>query len=341
MQSKKRAALVALAVTGTGGIPLVSAGPALADSVWDKVAACESSGNWSINTGNGFYGGLQFTQSTWEAYGGLKYAVRADLATKAEQIAVAEKVLTGQGPGAWPNCQPVKKAGSAVTEKVKPTPKVEAPRKDKVVRKSTGSYTVKPGDWLSKIAIREYGDVDRWKDIAAANADAVPDPDLIFPGQELVIPASADPRPERKAAPKTTTQAKPAPSWSNSKTATVVAFAKSKIGSPYLWGGNGPARFDCSGLTSQAWKAAGVDFTRTARTAAQQLASFPRVSTPRPGDLVIYSFETRADHVSLYVGPIGPGGADLIDTASSHPQGGVGWSKMSTRGGRVEGIVRP
>jgi len=73
-------------------------------SHWDAVASCESTNNWSINTGNGFYGGLQFTQSTWEAYGGLQYAPRADLATREQQIAVAEGVLAGQGPGAWPNC---------------------------------------------------------------------------------------------------------------------------------------------------------------------------------------------------------------------------------------------
>ena len=71
---------------------------------WDAVALCESGGDWSINTGNGYYGGLQFSPSTWEAYGGLAYAPRADLATRAEQIAVAEKVLAGQGPGAWPTC---------------------------------------------------------------------------------------------------------------------------------------------------------------------------------------------------------------------------------------------
>ncbi len=71
---------------------------------WDAVALCESGGNWSINTGNGYYGGLQFSASTWEAYGGLAYAPRADLATREEQIAVAEKVLAGQGPGAWPTC---------------------------------------------------------------------------------------------------------------------------------------------------------------------------------------------------------------------------------------------
>jgi len=65
---------------------------------------CESGGNWSINTGNGYYGGLQFNSSTWAAYGGLSYAPRADLASRAEQIAVAEKVLANQGAGAWPTC---------------------------------------------------------------------------------------------------------------------------------------------------------------------------------------------------------------------------------------------
>jgi hypothetical protein len=71
---------------------------------WTGVAMCESSGNWSINTGNGYYGGLQFSPSTWASFGGLAYAPRADLATKSEQIAVAEKVLAVQGPGAWPTC---------------------------------------------------------------------------------------------------------------------------------------------------------------------------------------------------------------------------------------------
>ncbi len=70
-------------------------------SVWDKVAACESGGNWSINTGNGYYGGLQFSKSTWLAYGGGAYAPTANLASKAQQIAIAEKVLAGQGWGAW------------------------------------------------------------------------------------------------------------------------------------------------------------------------------------------------------------------------------------------------
>jgi hypothetical protein len=71
---------------------------------WSGVAMCESSGNWSINTGNGYYGGLQFSPTTWAAFGGLAYAPRADLATQSQQVAVAEKVLVVQGPGAWPTC---------------------------------------------------------------------------------------------------------------------------------------------------------------------------------------------------------------------------------------------
>ncbi|CAM5520174.1 transglycosylase family protein [Streptomyces abikoensis] len=83
--------------------PLMVATSANAASVqtWDKVAECESNGNWSINTGNGYYGGLQFSQSSWNAAGGQKYADRADHASKSAQIAVAERLLAMQGPGAW------------------------------------------------------------------------------------------------------------------------------------------------------------------------------------------------------------------------------------------------
>lgn len=94
------------AVLGTGVALAVGEGTASAATVstWDRVAACESGGNWSINTGNGYYGGLQFSLSTWRAYGGTEYASYAHLATKSQQIRVAEKVLAGQGPGAWPVC---------------------------------------------------------------------------------------------------------------------------------------------------------------------------------------------------------------------------------------------
>jgi resuscitation-promoting factor RpfA len=71
---------------------------------WVAIAACESGDNWSANTGNGFYGGLQFSEQTWLAYGGGQYASSANRATEAQQIAVAERVLAGQGIGAWPVC---------------------------------------------------------------------------------------------------------------------------------------------------------------------------------------------------------------------------------------------
>jgi len=73
-------------------------------SVWDRLASCESGGNWSINTGNGYYGGLQFSQSTWEGVGGTRYAPRADLASREQQIAAAEVLLKSSGWGAWPAC---------------------------------------------------------------------------------------------------------------------------------------------------------------------------------------------------------------------------------------------
>src|SRR3954447_6353880 len=94
-------------VTGVAiAAPLMAAGNASAAtaSEWDTVAACESGGNWSINTGNGSYGGLQFSASTWAAYGGTAFASTADKAGKAQQIQVAEKVLASQGKGAWPVC---------------------------------------------------------------------------------------------------------------------------------------------------------------------------------------------------------------------------------------------
>lgn len=108
-QSTTARTAVKVAATGAmlGGAGLALSAPAAnaaPDSQWDQVAACEAGGNWGINTGNGYHGGLQFSPSTWNAYGGQQYAATANQATKAQQIAVAEKVLAGQGKGAWPVC---------------------------------------------------------------------------------------------------------------------------------------------------------------------------------------------------------------------------------------------
>jgi len=85
--------------------PISTAAPASSGGAnWSAIAACESGGNWSANTGNGFYGGLQFTEQTWLGYGGGQYASSANQASAAQQIAVAQRVLGGQGIGAWPVC---------------------------------------------------------------------------------------------------------------------------------------------------------------------------------------------------------------------------------------------
>jgi resuscitation-promoting factor RpfA len=92
------------AVLGGGSIALAGQAAAATDGEWDQVARCESGGNWAINTGNGYHGGVQFSSSTWAAHGGGQYAPSAELATKDQQIAVAERVLASQGRGAWPVC---------------------------------------------------------------------------------------------------------------------------------------------------------------------------------------------------------------------------------------------
>ena len=93
------ATTTARAATSTTAAPAVAGG-----SVWDSIAQCESGGNWAINTGNGYQGGLQFSPSTWAGYGGTEYAATADQATREQQIAVAERVQAAQGWGAWPAC---------------------------------------------------------------------------------------------------------------------------------------------------------------------------------------------------------------------------------------------
>ncbi|MEW2131030.1 transglycosylase family protein [Streptomyces sp. NPDC005435] len=229
-----------LTVTAGGAglaIPLVAAGTAdaAAPSTWNKVAACESSGNWSINTGNGFYGGLQFTRSTWEAYGGTRYAPRADLATREQQIAVAEKVLDGQGPGAWPVCSVRAGLTRGGTPDRAPDRAAQAPAHTEAApahthpaTPHTGSaparparsatahdvspqtipqsragraemYTVVHGDTLSGIA-DEHDVRGGWRGLYAGNRPAIgSDPDLILPGQRLSL------RPGSGTAPRTTT----------------------------------------------------------------------------------------------------------------------------------------
>lgn len=112
--SERRRLLSGITLAGAvvgASLALVAPAQAAPESTWDALAKCESGGNWAINTGNGFYGGVQFSASTWRAYGGAEYAPRADLATREQQIAIAERTLAGQGWGAWPTCS--KKVGAS------------------------------------------------------------------------------------------------------------------------------------------------------------------------------------------------------------------------------------
>lgn len=218
-RASKAARIVTLAgVTGVAvAAPLMAAGSASAAtaSEWDRVAQCESGGNWAINTGNGYYGGLQFSSSTWAAFGGKAYAAQANQASKAQQIAVAEKVLKSQGKGAWPSCgvglsNSSNSGGAATTPKTteqksqpaKTQPKKTAPKKVEAKRaeapttrseraeapapapSGTGSYEVKAGDTLSTIA-EANGVKGGWEKLFELNKDTVKDADLIFPGQKL------------------------------------------------------------------------------------------------------------------------------------------------------------
>ncbi|MFK0288942.1 transglycosylase family protein [Streptomyces sp. NPDC090442] len=121
------------------------AGPAAADppptgTDWDQIAACESSGDWHTNTGNGYHGGLQISPSTWRAYGGHRYAPRADLATRDEQIAVGERIAQDLGLSPWPNCG---QHGRRSAQRAPGT-------------RRTATYIVHAGDCLSAIARRTH-----------------------------------------------------------------------------------------------------------------------------------------------------------------------------------------
>ncbi|MFE9564554.1 peptidoglycan DD-metalloendopeptidase family protein [Streptomyces sp. NPDC006487] len=188
------AGLVVAGIAAPAAVGLV-AQPASAASVgtWDKVAQCESTDDWSIDTGNGYYGGLQFSSSTWAEFGGRQYAPQADQATKAQQIAVAEKVLATQGPGAWPSCgklaglqrggpapeapeAPARGAGTSAADE-----SAEAPAAPKA--RGANHYTVVSGDTLGTIG-SELG--VSWESLYSGNRSVIgSDPDVIFPGQRL------------------------------------------------------------------------------------------------------------------------------------------------------------
>lgn len=209
--SLSRAARVAtggLAVAGAafaGAVLMPTAANAADGATWDALAQCESGGNWSINTGNGYYGGLQFSMSTWQANGGSGNPADA---SREEQIRVAENVLATQGWGAWPSCSAqIGASGSAEPSQAAPAPApAEAPAATPAeqpaqqaapepaytlpdVEPSDETYTVEAGDTLFEIA-QEHELDSGWLGVFAVNQDTIDNPDVITVGQELVLPTS-------------------------------------------------------------------------------------------------------------------------------------------------------
>ncbi|WP_028277477.1 transglycosylase family protein [Arthrobacter sp. I3] len=175
-------------------------------STWDSLAQCESGGNWATNTGNGYAGGLQFSASTWAAHGGTGSPANA---SRAQQIAVAEKVQASQGWGAWPAC--AAKLGlrggaaapqsAATSQRPAATPvaakaparyapqaAVPAPRHVAPVAVSGQTYTIRSGETLSTIA-GKLNIAGGWHALADANTATISNPHLVFPGQVLQLPA--------------------------------------------------------------------------------------------------------------------------------------------------------
>ena len=211
----RRAAVAVAATVGAATVMTTGAASAQAYgpySVWDRVANCESTNNWGISTGNGFYGGLQFSSSTWAAYGGHRYAYQANRASRIEQIQVARRVLASQGPGAWPVCSVraglTRYSGHATTYRlpvhagiaaliarraffaqrhvgaVHAVAKKPAPRHAVA---SHGVYRVVPGDTLARIAAKRHV-AGGWPALYRANRATVHNPGIIRVGQILRLP---------------------------------------------------------------------------------------------------------------------------------------------------------
>jgi LysM repeat protein len=180
-----------------------AAAHAASSNEWNAVAQCESGGNWADNTGNGYYGGLQFSASTWDGFGGTAYASHANEASPSEQMAIADKVVAAQGWGAWPVCSrvagvtgvptasgvhttpPSPSSGSSSSSGSSGSSSSSAPTLVPAVKGA--NYKVKPTDTLSAIASRHHTK-GGWMKIYTINKSVIgSNPSLILPGMKLKV----------------------------------------------------------------------------------------------------------------------------------------------------------
>lgn len=209
--ARRGATVAAISAAGLA-LSATAANATTSTSTWDALAQCESGGNWATNTGNGYSGGLQFSASTWSAYGGTGSAADA---SREQQIAVAEQVQASQGWGAWPSCaaQLGLSGGGTGTAPTQSVPVQSAPVQSAPVQSapvqaapvqaaaqlpaakhatavalSGETYTLQAGDTLSIVADK-LGIAGGWQHLADANLDTISDPNLVFEGQVIQLPA--------------------------------------------------------------------------------------------------------------------------------------------------------
>jgi hypothetical protein len=193
-QSSNAARLTAVGAIGVGTLAATVIAPAAAhadaaNSQWDRVAQCESGGNWHIDTGNGYYGGLQFSSSTWNSFDTNNFAGRADEASRGQQITVANRVLARQGWGAWPVCSQYRGEPTAEhthhTHKSKSAHRSEHKAGHLIKKGDWVLYRVRSGDTLAGIASRHHVK-GGWHALFRRNRDVIgANPSMIHAGDKL------------------------------------------------------------------------------------------------------------------------------------------------------------